>query len=174
MGWCRAWLVAMLPACSFEVQLVAADARAVSACTFSVTIGGSSSTYLLSSDLLSWRLAEASCESLNAHLFVPDTDAEADAMRGKLTGDKRWVGIAQPFGQASPTAGWVRITGGDVTTRWANGKPDEAGGPETGGEQAGSLAAGGFDDDDHHVARPYICECDGIAVMRTTVEMLPP
>ena len=161
----------VLAACGFELSLIP-DTAVQSGCSYTLTLAGSPSKYLVAGDRLAWRLAEASCESQQAHLFVPTTDAEVAAIVPRVS-EKHWIGLAQPLNQPTQSAGWRLVTGSAHTTMWGSGNPDDGGDVEAGSEQAGTLGGNGLDDDNHRDARPFICECDGSNAEVSIVTMLP-
>ncbi|MEO8703007.1 MAG: C-type lectin domain-containing protein [Kofleriaceae bacterium] len=171
--------LAGLAACAFDPREgvapdAARDAPAPLVCPprFDRTLAGSPSHYYLEPVETRWRAAEQACEAMSGHLFVPDDDLEADAMRALLSDDDFWVGLVQKPA-ATASAEWFTITGAAmVTTRWDSTKPDD-GGQENGEEQVAVLDDSGLDDKRDNESHRSICECDGKPIDTTLVALIP-
>jgi hypothetical protein len=109
---------------------------------------------------LAWINSEQACEADEpgaTHLAVVDSMTERDAIR-PLLGAATWIGLADT--RVEGTWRWV-----DGATQAPMGPPWKIGEPSHGGQDNCGLAdmMANFDAVNCTDAKPYLCECDGVA-----------
>ncbi|HEY4177553.1 MAG TPA: C-type lectin domain-containing protein [Kofleriaceae bacterium] len=131
-------------------------------------------------DVKHFNAAETACEALGSaatkpvHLATPSS-TEAAMVGAVQPSSYMWIGVYQLQDQASPTAGWVTVTGktgADVYTDWAMGEPSDGGGGENNGENYVEMYGatdghpdGTMNDTSANDNLGYICGCDGDAAV---------
>ena len=108
--------------------------------------------------------AETACTGWTGALGEIDDATENGCVNMKIQTATFWIGAIQGAGAATPADKWTWH--GDATRpldsnhyiNWAQGKPDDAGGVESGQEQcAGMLPGGGWDDDPCNQVQGFFC-----------------
>ena len=127
-------------------------------CAGYTAAGGS--TYRRVTTPLAWLDSEQACEADESgatHLAIVDSMTELDAIR-PLLGSATWIGLADR--RVEGTWRWV-----DGATQAPMGPPWKIGEPSHGGEDNCGLVdmAAHFDAVNCNDAKPYLCECDGVA-----------
>jgi hypothetical protein len=103
------------------------------------------------------------------HLAAVDSMAELDAIQnainaiGSLPNNRAWVGGVQLRSQATPGAGWLSVTGGELVALWDGGEPNDGLNNEDNDENFVGIEVNrtglvDFPTDDTEGA---VCECDG-------------
>ncbi|HEY4055277.1 MAG TPA: C-type lectin domain-containing protein [Kofleriaceae bacterium] len=131
-------------------------------------------------DVKHFSAAETACEGIGSpstqpvHLATPSS-AEAPMVGAVQPFSYMWIGVYQLQNQATPTAGWVTVTGktgADVYLSWADGEPSDGGGSENNQENYVQMYGGPdghpdgtMNDTSANDNLSFICECDGDAAV---------
>jgi hypothetical protein len=93
------------------------------------------------------------------HAAVLDAPEKLTAAMTAAGSAATWVGLVQPTGESSPSAGWMWSTGGTVgPLPWAAGQPDDGDHTENGAEQCATLAGSAFADEPCTASHPYLIQ----------------
>jgi hypothetical protein len=114
------------------------------------------------------------------HLVAFDTLAEMTTLQpmlGIAPPSGQWfVGNVQQANQATPSTGWLLITGGPLPGGlWAPGQPDDLGGAvgEDNTQNISSVQADGLHDNSATITGGAVCECDGKPPDPTASALIP-
>ncbi len=121
---------------------------------------GQDSRYRFTEATINWQTAEAVCQSDGAHLAVPNTLDELNAIyAGMVAGNIQndaWVGIARDT--TSPPGQFIDVTGGAVINGlWAMGQPTS----DVTGVAVRLVRDSGLAVTTATEVNDYVCECDG-------------
>ena len=99
------------------------------------------------------------------HLVVLDATLEATQIHAVLAGNSYYVGAVQPANQATPSTGWLQLTGETVPANlWQPSQPNDNGDSIENNEQnvtAVDDATGLMNDVSGSFQYLGVCECDG-------------
>lgn len=115
------------------------------------------------SDRRTWQSAQSLCELEHAHLAVPDSLSERDALATALGDGTGWIGAARNLGD--PPDVYHFVTGELVPLGlWRSGEPDNFEAKEF----AAQLVPGeGLVDKPPEEPKTFQCECDGATALVT-------
>ena len=98
-------------------------------------------------DLVTREVARVACTGWHGALGKIDDATEQTCVAGHV-GAGMWIGLIQPVGSATATAGWTwNAVTPVVYTHWAPGEPEDGDGRENGLEQCGDIQSTGNWDD---------------------------
>ncbi len=126
-----------------------------------------------------WWQAESDCEMRGgSHLAVIGSLAEALTVGAQLNSagvPYAWIGTFQVNMAPAKDLGWLFVAGGSAYRNWAGGEPNDGGNAvEMGKENFVQLyPSGQMNDTPGTDTLHYICECDGVPVSQTTLDLAP-
>lgn len=92
-----------------------------------------------------WNAAKADCAAMGGRLAVPTSSTVNGIIKSANGNASMFIGITQPSGQSSPSAGWTNIEGDALSyTNWRSGEPNDYPSPaENNEENCGQMNADG-------------------------------
>ncbi|MBA3451888.1 MAG: C-type lectin domain-containing protein [Deltaproteobacteria bacterium] len=187
----RAGVLLVVAGCRIGFDPIAVDIDAPSVTcpsSYTVMLGSSSSSYRVSSEDKLLTAHHAACTSdapSGTHLvFIDDVMEQADLYAvlrtvPRVNGDRFYVGVVQPPGEADLASAWVSFAGDPVAPDlWRRDEPNDLDLIEDGGEQLAVVdvsfaESGQLVDVSGNASYGAICECDGLLVDPAVVADLP-
>ncbi|HEY6036798.1 MAG TPA: hypothetical protein VIV58_21115, partial [Kofleriaceae bacterium] len=137
------------------------------------------SRYKILTGMATLKMQSDACNADHAgwtHLIVLDTVQEAQQINSHMGGNFYYVGAVQPANQASPSAGWLQLTGAAVPNAlWQAGQPnDNGGGAETNAQNFAAVddSSGLMNDVNGAFQYQAVCECDGLPISAAALSAL--